>query len=77
MKSKNRKEPAYTVVTTLGGVRATAALLDIDPSAVSRWITPKNKGGTGGVIPQRWWPAILRHAKYAKLELTVSDLAAV
>ncbi len=77
MKTKNRKEPAYSVVTALGGVRSTANLLDIDPSAVSRWTTDKKKGGSGGVIPQRYWAAILRHAKYSKLDINLSDLASL
>lgn len=77
MEIKNRKEPAFSVVSTLGGVRATAALLEIDPSAVSRWLTAKDKGGTGGVIPQKYWRPILRHAKYSKLEITISDLALI
>jgi hypothetical protein len=77
MQAKNRKEPAYSVVTALGGVRSTASLLDIDPSAVSRWMTDKKRGGSGGVIPQRYWASILRHAKYSKLDISLTDLAAL
>jgi hypothetical protein len=58
-KIKYRCEPAYNVVTTIGDVTYTASLLGLTQSAVSRWLTPVDQGGTGGVIPQRHWDNIL------------------
>lgn len=58
-KIKYRCQPAYHVVTTIGDVTYTASKLGLTQSAVSRWITPVEQGGTGGVIPQRHWDAIL------------------
>lgn len=69
--------PAREVVAKLGGVRALARALQINPSAVSRWMMPGVKGGTGGLIPQRHWPAILKHAKKEKVKVKLDDLVAL
>lgn len=66
--------PAKEVVAKLGGVRATARVLQLNPSAVSRWMMPHKKRGTGGHIPQRHWPAILEHAKKEKIKIALRDL---
>ncbi len=44
-------EPAASVVTICGGIEATARLVKRDRSVVNRWLLPKDKGGTGGMIP--------------------------
>lgn len=67
--------PAREVVAKLGGVRATARILKLNPSAVSRWMMSPEKRGTGGSVPQRHWPAILEHAKKEKIKLALRDLA--
>jgi len=69
--------PAREVVAKIGGVRATARALQLNPSAVSRWMMPNAKGGTGGLIPQRHWPAILEHAKKEKIKIKLDDLVAI
>jgi hypothetical protein len=69
--------PAKEVVQKLGGVRALARVLEINPSAVSRWMMPSAKGGTNGLIPQRHWPAILKHAKEEKVKVKLDDLVAL
>jgi hypothetical protein len=66
--------PAKEIVAKLGGVRATARVLQLNPSAVSRWMMPPEKRGTGGLVPQRHWPAILEHAKKERLKLRLADL---
>jgi|LauGreDrversion4_2_1035121.scaffolds.fasta_scaffold00574_25 hypothetical protein len=66
--------PAKEIVAKLGGVRATARVLQLNPSAVSRWMMPPKKRGTGGLIPQRHWPAILEHARKERLKLRLADL---
>ena len=66
--------PAKEVVAKLGGVRATARVLQLNPSAVSRWMMPAVKRGTGGLVPQRHWPAILEHAKKERIKLRLDDL---
>jgi len=66
--------PAREVVAKLGGVRATARILQLNPSAVSRWMMSAKKRGTGGHVPQRHWPAILEHAKKERIKLALRDL---
>lgn len=46
-------EPAATVISICGGVDATAALVERDPSRVRRWGYPTERGGTGGFIPSQ------------------------
>lgn len=70
---KHKREPAYSVILTLGGVRSTARILDIAPSAVSRWLLPRKKT-KAGLIPQEHWSRILEHCKLNKIKLTVDDL---
>jgi hypothetical protein len=66
--------PAREVVAKFGGVRATARILRLNPSAVSRWMMPAKKRGTGGHVPQRHWSALLSHAKKEQIKLAVNDL---
>lgn len=49
-------------------------MLQLNPSAVSRWMMPPEKRGTGGLVPQRHWPAILEHARKERLKLRLADL---
>jgi hypothetical protein len=65
--------PAREIVARLGGVRATARVLQLNPSAVSRWMMPAQKRGTGGQIPQRHWPALIAHAKKERVKLALRD----
>jgi hypothetical protein len=69
-------EPAYTVLERLGGKSTVAAELNVAPSTLSRWCQPV-PAGTGGVIPQRHWPALLAFAKKQGLSLDLSDLVRV
>ena len=68
--------PAYPVIESLGGKSSVAAELSLSPSTLSRWCQPHPEG-TGGVIPQRYWPTLLQLAKRQKVKLSVSDLCAV
>jgi len=76
-KYKNKKEPAFSIVKALGGVRSTARLLEISPSAVSRWLSPVSKKGTGGTIPHWHWKAILRHAAVTNIKIKITDLTVI
>jgi hypothetical protein len=69
---KGRAEPAYSIVVRLGGVSATAKLLNLNQSSVSRWLTHT---GTAGLIPQKYWVKILGFAKRHKISITIDDLA--
>jgi hypothetical protein len=70
----HKLDPAYMVIEKLGGKAAVAAATKLDKSTLSRWCAPPPVG-TGGVIPQRHWPALLRLAKRQGQELTLRELA--
>lgn len=44
-------EPANTVITICGGVRAVAEMVGRNETRVRRWGYPKERGGSGGLIP--------------------------
>jgi DNA-binding transcriptional regulator YdaS (Cro superfamily) len=59
--------PAFLVITSFGGVRKTARMLDIDPSNVSRWV----KRGT---IPSSQQRKVLTIAWANNIDLTAHDI---
>jgi len=72
---KGRREPAYSIVTRLGGVSKTATICGVCPSVVSRWLVGKKQFGTSGLVPQRHWPRLMAHCKQFKIPISLSDLA--
>lgn len=75
MSKKKNLDPAYTVISRLGGYRPTARVLGISPGAVLRWTLPANRQGSDGTIPQRHWLPILNYAKRNNIEISLLDLA--
>lgn len=71
---KGRAQPAYDIVSKLGGVSRTAEICECDPGAVSRWMTEKERGGRDGMIPQKHWRAIMLHSREHGLGITLDDL---
>jgi len=63
-------EPAYTIINLLGGATKVAAFLKTTRQAVWKWTWPRQKGGTGGLVPQRHHPAILALARQQGVYLT-------
>jgi hypothetical protein len=76
-KYKKNLDPAYSVISKIGGYRPTARMLGISPSAVFRWTLSANLQGGGGAIPQKHWQSIIDHAKQNKLDISVLDLSRV
>lgn len=68
-------EPAYTIVRALGGDLAVARQLGIYRYAVWKWHAPKRRGGTGGSIPRKRWPALLAMAADLGIPLSERELA--
>ena len=44
-------DPAAAAIAILGGTGIVSKITGIDRSQVWRWMQPRNKGGTGGLIP--------------------------
>jgi hypothetical protein len=45
--------PAAAVIEKCGGIAKTAKIIDRDRSVVSRWLAPRERGGTCGIVPMR------------------------
>jgi hypothetical protein len=69
-------DPAFTVIEKLGGKATVAERLELDKSTLSRWCQPKPMG-TGGLIPQRYWPQLIEMAREQRVRITLKELAAV
>lgn len=69
-------EPAYTVIEKLGGKSAVAEHLGLDKSTLSRWCQDK-PAGTGGIVPQRYWPQLMQMAREQRVRITLKELANV
>ena len=54
-----------------------ARAIDRDPSRVYRWSQPRSKGGTGGNIPLKAIPLILKLAEQEGVHIDPSDLMPV
>lgn len=69
-------EPAFTVIEKLGGRSAVANELGLDRSTLTRWCQPR-PAGTGGVIPQRYWPQLIEMARQQRVRISLKELANV
>jgi hypothetical protein len=68
--------PAYDVIQRLGGKTEVAERLNLDKSTLSRWCQPR-PDGTGGQIPQRHWPELMKIARDKKVRIKIEELVAV
>lgn len=70
---------ADRLIDKFGGARALTRALqeagfDINPTSVYRWTYPRDKGGTGGVIPHHSLQQIIVAARNDGIFLTTEDL---
>ena len=70
---------AFRLLEKFGGarglVRALARVGEYkNPSSVYRWLYPKEAGGTGGLVPSKMWPAIMRASRIEGVLLTPEDM---
>lgn len=72
----HKQNPAYAVIQRLGGKSVVADQLKLDKSTLSRWCQPQ-PSGTGGIIPQRYWPQLIAMARKQGVDITVQELAAL
>lgn len=75
MRKKIDIRPAHYVIQRFGSGSEVARVLGVDKSTVSRWTLPKEKKGTNGVIPQKYWAALIEEAHSRSIPLTVVDLS--
>lgn len=70
---------AERVLAKFGGARRLSALLDHlgrskDPASIYKWTYPKERGGTGGVIPTSAWKDLILAARMEGILLTSDDM---
>jgi len=66
--------PAQHVVNQFRGIRRTARKLNLSHTAVWLWIQPREKGGSGGLIPNRMQGKIMDIAVAEERDITYQDL---
>jgi hypothetical protein len=64
---------AKRIIEKCGGVAKTAALIGQSESWVYRWTYPKDKGGTGGLVPRSAQEALLAASKDGKVQIAPAD----
>lgn len=64
---------AQNIISKLGGYQIAAEILKTDISTVYRWTYPKERGGTGGTIPAKQQPKILKAALEKGIEVSPAD----
>jgi hypothetical protein len=66
-------DPAAGIIHALGGPKRVAAITGTAVSAPYRWQHPRERGGTGGIIPQRHHRALLAFARARAIALSADD----
>ncbi|MBA3241608.1 MAG: hypothetical protein H0T60_10330 [Acidobacteria bacterium] len=66
-------EPANTIISRLGGEAKVATIAGTAATAPYRWQYERQKGGTGGLIPQKYHRRLLDYAKANKIKLHAAD----
>jgi hypothetical protein len=66
-------EPANTIIQKLGGEAVVARITATALTAPYRWQQPRDKGGTGGTIPQRHHRTILDYAQENSIDIAPGD----
>lgn len=66
-------EPASTIIQKLGGESVVAEITRTASTAPYRWQYSREKGGTGGVIPQRYHRTLLSFARDNDIPLSAEE----
>jgi hypothetical protein len=66
-------EPASTIIKKLGGAKVVADITGRAITAPYRWQYPLQKGGTGGLIPQKHHRLLLDYARRNGIALRATD----
>lgn len=70
-------EPARSIIRKLGGEANVALIVQRASTAPYRWQYPRDKGGTEGVIPQRYHPMLLDYARANGIDLKPEEFLPV
>jgi len=64
---------AQNIIKKCGGVSAVADMLSVSTVTVHRWTYPKERGGTGGLVPTKQQGALLEAARAHGIDLRPDD----
>lgn len=70
--SDTHLEPAKSIIAKIG-IEKVSELTGKHVSRVYRWMYPKERGGTGGLIPQSDAPALLKYARDNSIDISPAD----
>lgn len=70
--NENHLDPAKSIIAKIG-IEKVSEVTGKHVSRVYRWMYPKERGGTGGLIPQSDAPALLSYAKANDIELSPAE----
>lgn len=70
-------EPASSIIAKLGGPSAVSRIVGVHRTRVSNWMRSKEVGGTGGNIPFKHVPALLKAAEEKGEKLATDDFLPV
>ena len=62
-------EPARTIIDICGGFRAVAEMTGRNETRVRRWTYPKDRRGSGGLIPAECQQVIMAEARRRNIPL--------
>lgn len=65
---------AQRVISRLGGTVTVSKIVGRTPGAISKWQAPRSRGGTGGLIPARYYAPLLAYARQHGIDLTPAEL---
>lgn len=69
-------EPAKTIIKRLGGEAKVAEITGTAFTAPYRWQHPREKGGTGGTIPQKHHRTLIDYARANGIPLSTDEFLA-
>lgn len=73
-------EPAHTLILKFApngklsaGIDLVSAVTGTDRTSVYRWMKPKDKGGTGGIVPTKKQQQLFEYAQKNRIPIQTSD----
>lgn len=73
MYERHAPTPAERIIAKFGGSKAVAEVIHRARQNVERWTKPRDKGGTGGLVPIDHAVELARHAAAAGIPLRLDE----
>jgi hypothetical protein len=69
-------EPADSIIAKFGGPNRVAGIVKVHRTRVSKWKSPRESGGTGGLVPQRYHRTLLDYAAEQSIPFSAEEFLA-